>query len=169
MKLSFWTLGTPDWSNEQVVAAARRFGFDGVDLRCAAGRNVSVQSTPQQVADLRRLFADSDVEISSVLAYNERGNDQGVDWSAVQDDIARHIELAQRLGTKAMRVNAARPAADSTWDAYLEGFARALSGALSGVDDVVLNMQNHPGAPTAARVGQLAAMVHLHLESARSL
>ena len=40
MKLSFWTLGTPDWDNAQVVDAARRFGFGGVDLRCAVGRNV---------------------------------------------------------------------------------------------------------------------------------
>src|SRR5436190_23274098 len=100
MKLSFWTLGTPDWSNTQVVDAARRFGFDGVDLRCAVGRNVSVQSTPQEVEELKRLFADSGVEIASLLVYNERGNAEGVDWGAVQDDIARHIALAQRIGTK---------------------------------------------------------------------
>lgn len=160
MKLSFWTLGTPDWSNAQVVEAARRFGFDGVDLRCAAGRNVSVQSTPEEVADLKRLFADSGVEISSILAYNARGNAEGVDWDAVQDDIARHIELAQRLGTKAMRVNAAAPAAGSSWDAYLEGFAGALSGALADEDGVVLNMQNHPGAPNTAQIGQLVSLVH---------
>src|SRR6476659_2601794 len=139
MKLSFWTLGTPDWSNVQVADAARRFGFDGVDLRCAPGRNVSVQSTPQEVAGLKRLFAGHGVEISSILAYNERGTAEGVDWAVVQDDIARHIEMAQRLGTRAMRVNAASPAASSTWDAYLEGFAGALRGALAGDDDVVLN------------------------------
>ena len=160
MKLSFWTLGTPDWTNAQVVDAARRFGFDGVDLRCAVGRNVSVQSTPQDVEDLRRLFADHGIEIASLLAYNERGNAEGVDWGVVQQDIARHIELAQRIGTKAMRVNAAQPAANSSWDAYLEGFAKALTGALAGNSDVVLNMQNHPGAPSAAQVGKIAAMVH---------
>jgi sugar phosphate isomerase/epimerase len=160
MQLSFWTLGTPDWTNQQVVAAAKRFGFDGVDLRCAAGRNVSMQSTPQQVEALRRLFADSGVEIASILAYNERGNAEGVDWALVQDDIARHIELAQRLGTRAMRVNAASPARDSTWDAYIEGFAGALTRALAGNDSIVLNMQNHPGAPSAAQVAKLAAIVH---------
>ena len=160
MKLSFWTLGTPDWTNRQVAEAAGRFGFDGVDLRCAPGRNVSVQSTAQEIEDLKRLFADNGVEISSILAYNERGNAEGVDWTAVQDDIARLIELAQRLGTKAMRVNAASPAAGSSWDAYLEGFAGALSGALVGNGGVVLNMQNHPGAPNVAQIGQLVSMVH---------
>jgi sugar phosphate isomerase/epimerase len=160
MKLSFWTLGTPDWDNRQVVDAAVRFGFDGVDLRCAPGRNVSLQSAPQEVDELRRLFADNGIAIASILAYNERGNAEGVDWQAVQDDIARHIELAQRLGTKAMRVNAASPAAGSTWDAYIEGFAGALRGALAGNDGVVLNMQNHPSAPNAAQIAQLASMVH---------
>src|SRR3954471_18971347 len=115
MKLSFWTLGTPDWTNMQVVDAARRFGFDGVDLRCAVGRNVSVESTPHQVVELKGLFTDNGVEISSILAYNQRGNAEDVDWVEVQDDIARHIDLAQRLGTKAMRVNAAAPAAGSSW------------------------------------------------------
>jgi sugar phosphate isomerase/epimerase len=119
-----------------------------------------VRSTPQQVEELRRLFADNDIEIASILAYNERGNAEGVDWADVQDDIARHIELAQRLGTRAMRVNAASPAAGSNWDAYLEGFAQALTGSLAGNDSVVLNMQNHPGAPNSDRIGRLAAMVH---------
>ena len=73
---------------------------------------------------MRRLFADNGIEIASLLGYNERGNAEGVDWPSVQDDIARHIELAQRIGTKAMRVNAAQPAANSSWDAYLEGFAK---------------------------------------------
>lgn len=160
MKLSFWTLGTPDWTNRQVVDAAVRFGFDGVDLRCASGRNVSVQSTPQEVDDLRRLFADNGIEIASILAYNERGSADGVDWQAVRDDIARHIELAQRLGTKAMRVNAATPASDSSWDAYLGGFAGAITDALTANDSVVLNMQNHPGAPNVEQIARLASMVH---------
>jgi sugar phosphate isomerase/epimerase len=160
VKLSFWTLGTPDWSNGQVVDAARRFGFDGVDLRCTPGRNVSVQSTPQEIEDLKRVFADNGVEISSILAYNERGNAEDVDWTVVQDDIAQHIDLAQRLGTKAMRVNAASPAAGSSWDQYLQGFALALTGALTANSDVVLNMQNHPGAPNVEQIGRLVSMVH---------
>ena len=85
--MSFWTLGTPDWSNEQVVDAAQRYGFDGVDLRCAAGRNVSVESTPDELAALQALFASRGVEIASLLAYNERGNADGVDWAAVTADL----------------------------------------------------------------------------------
>jgi sugar phosphate isomerase/epimerase len=158
-KLSFWTLGTPDWSNLQVVEGAGRFGYDGVDLRCAPGRNVSVQSSVEEVRDLQRLFADNGIEIASLLAYNERGNAEGVEWQAVIDDLLRHVELANRIGTKNLRVNASAPAGDSTWDAYLAGFAKALSQTLAQTDGVTLNMQNHPGSLNGAQVTELARMV----------
>lgn len=159
MKLSFWTLGTPDWTNEQVADAAQRFGFDGVDLRCAVGRNVSVLSTPDELSALQELYASRGVQIASLLAYNERGNADGVDWDAVAIDLIAHAELANRMGVPNLRVNAAEPARDSTWDAYLEGFAGALTNVLAECGDLTLNMQNHPGAPTVAQVIRLAEMV----------
>jgi sugar phosphate isomerase/epimerase len=160
MKLSFWTLGTPDWTNEQVVDGAKRFGYQGVDLRCAPGRNISVQSTDAEVRELKHLFGDEEIEIASLLAYNERGNADGVDWPAVTADLLAHCALANKLGTKNLRVNAGAPARDSTMDAYIEGFATALTDTLAQTKNVTLNMQNHPGSLTAVEVGKLAQMVN---------
>jgi len=159
VKLSFWTLGTPDWTNEQVADAAQRYGFDGVDLRCAVGRNVSVQSTPEELAALQELFMSRGVEIASLLAYNERGNAEGVDWAAVTTDLLAHARLANRMGVPNMRINATEPARDSTWDAYLEGFAKAIRTTLAESSDLTLNMQNHPGSLKVAQVVRLAEMV----------
>ncbi|HEX5367896.1 MAG TPA: sugar phosphate isomerase/epimerase family protein [Dehalococcoidia bacterium] len=159
MKLSFWTLGTPDWSSEAVVQGARRFGFAGVDLRCALGRNVSVQATSPEIEALRRLSDSNGIEIASLLAYNERGNTPGADWGVVAADLIAHVELANRLGVHNVRVNAGSPAADSDWDAYLESFAGALRRTLAETTGVTLNMQNHPGAPNVAQVVRLAEMV----------
>jgi sugar phosphate isomerase/epimerase len=159
MKLSFWTLGTPDWSNEAVVDAAVRFGYQGVDLRCAVGRNISVQSSDAEVRELKHLFGDNEIEIASLLAYNERGNADGVDWPAVIADLVAHAELAKRLGTHMVRVNAGAPSRDSTWEAYIEGFAAALTETLSQTRGVSFNMQNHPGSMTALQVGKLAVLV----------
>ena len=159
MKLSFWTLGTPGWSNQAVVEAAKRFGYQGVDLRCAANGNISVQSTAEEITGLRDLFGAYEIEIASLLAYNERGNDDGVDWDAVVADLVAHAALCVRLGTENLRVNVGAPARDSTWDAYLEGFAGAVTKALSMVEGVTMNTQNHPGSITAAQAGRLAEMV----------
>lgn len=159
MKLSFWTLGTPDWTNDAVVDAAKRFGFQGVDLRCAPGRNISLMSPDDEIERLKDLFAGSGIDIASLLAYNERGNADGVDWPAVTADLIAHVELANRVGTTSMRVNGGAPARGGSWDPYLEGLARALSDALGQTEGVTMNMQNHPGSLNAAQVVQLAEMV----------
>ncbi len=159
MRLSFWTLGTPDWTNEQVVDAAQRYGFDGVDLRCAAGRNVSVESTTDELASLQELFSSRGVEVASLLAYNERGNADGVDWAAVTADLIAHARLANRMSVGNLRINAGQPPGDSTWDAYLEGFAGAIQKTLAESSDLTLNMQNHPGSLRVAEVARLVQMV----------
>lgn len=159
MRLSFWTLGTPGWSNEQVVDAAKRFGYEGIDLRCNTGGNISLDSTGAEVEGLKRLFDDAGVKIASLLAYNARGGDDGVDWDIVTRDLIANARLARRLGTANMRVNAGRPSSTSPWEAYLEGLAGASKATLAAVEDVALLVQNHPGSISGAQAGVLAEMV----------
>lgn len=159
MKLSFWTLGTPGWSNEAVVDAAVRFGYQGVDLRCATNGNVSLQSSDDEVDALRALFESNGIEIASLLAYNERGNEDGVNWPAVSADLAAHMRLCVRLGTPNLRVNVGSPPRNSNWEGYMEGFANAVWNALARVEGVTMNIQNHPGSLTAAQAIQLSRLV----------
>ena len=159
MNLSFWTLGTPGWSNEGVVDAARRLGYAGVDLRCAANGNISLQSSAEDIVALRDLFDANGIEIASLLGYNQRGNEEGVDWDAVTADLVAHAALCVRLGTPNLRVNVGEPARDSNWAAYIEGFSGSVTRALSMVEGVVMNVQNHPGSITAAQAAELSALV----------
>jgi sugar phosphate isomerase/epimerase len=160
MKRSFWTLGTPGWSDEAVIAAAERFGFHGVDLRCGGNGSISVQSTDDEVKELKQLFAYNGIEIASLLGYTQRGTEDGVDWDAVTDDLVAHMELCHHAGTHNLRAQVGAPAHESSWDAYLEGFAAAVTKALSQVEHIVINFQNHPGSLTANQGAKLAAMVN---------
>jgi sugar phosphate isomerase/epimerase len=160
MKLSFWTLGTAGWSNADVVEAAKRFGFQGVDLRCTNGGNITPAATTYEIDDLRRLFEDAGVEIASLLAYNQRGGDDGVDWDAVRADLIANADVAARLGAPAMRINVGRPAAGISWDAYFGEWVEALNATFSAAPAVKLLVQHHPGSITAAQAGELAAMVN---------
>jgi sugar phosphate isomerase/epimerase len=159
VKLSFWTLGTPGWSNDAVVSAAKRFGYQGVDLRCAANGNISLQSSPQEIEALRDLFAANEIEIASLLAYNERVNEEGVSWPAVSADIVAHAELCLHLGTPNLRVNIGSPPRTTDWEGYLEGFANMIWNVLSRVEGVTINVQNHPGSLTATRAARLSNLV----------
>jgi sugar phosphate isomerase/epimerase len=159
MKLSFWTLGTPGWSNEAVVSAAARFGYQGVDLRCTPGGNVALNSSAQEIDEVKRLFSASGIEIASVLAYNKRGDESGVDWPAIDADLVENARVAAGLGARSMRVNAGRPSADRGWEVYLKGLAEVIGRAIATVPDVDLLVQNHPGSINAAQAGELASLI----------
>ncbi len=159
-RLSFWTLGTPGWSNEAVVDAAKRFGFQSIDIRCNSGGNISLQSSDQDVDTLTQLFAAYGVEIVSLLAYNQRGSEDGVDWPAVTSDLIANAKMAWRLGTQTVRINAGCPARGGDWDAHLKDCAGAIAEALSAAPEVTLLVQNHPGSLTALQAGQLTELVN---------
>src|ERR1044071_7170479 len=69
MKLAFSTLGCPHWSLVQGVEAARRLGYEGVELRCLAGdmdllRRPEFQ--PGEIHRTARLFADGGVAVCCI-------------------------------------------------------------------------------------------------------
>ena len=37
MKLAFSTLGCPEWDLDTIIRAARKYGYDGIELRALAG------------------------------------------------------------------------------------------------------------------------------------
>ena len=69
MKLAFSTLGCPDWNVSQVVEAAQRFGYDGVELRAIAG-SLDLLSRPefasQQIRSTKKYFADRGISICCI-------------------------------------------------------------------------------------------------------
>ena len=69
MKLGYSTLGSPKWSVEQVIGAALRFGYGGVELRMIRG-TVDLYTLPEfrgeRVSATRKQFEDAGVEIVCV-------------------------------------------------------------------------------------------------------
>ena len=57
MKLSFWTLGMPAWSNAEFAQRAADLGYEGIDIRCTNGGNVSSESSEAEVDDVLKTFA----------------------------------------------------------------------------------------------------------------
>jgi sugar phosphate isomerase/epimerase len=107
MKLAFSTLGCPDWNLAQIVEAAQRFRYDGVELR-AIGGSLDLLNRPEfrpaEIANTRRHFQDHAVSICCVdtsctfhfLDRRER---------LAQVDLAlAHAELAAQLGATLVRV-----------------------------------------------------------------
>ena len=69
MKLGYSTLGSPNWSVEQVIDAAQQFGYDGVELRMIRG-TVDLYTLPEfkpdRIAATYKQFAENGVEVFCV-------------------------------------------------------------------------------------------------------
>ena len=71
MKISFMTWVCPDWDLNQVLTAAVRYGYDGVEPRAEANQKhgVEIASTKKQRAEIRSQFADmGGINLQGILA-----------------------------------------------------------------------------------------------------
>jgi len=70
MKLSFSTLGCPNWSFDEIVLRASQYGYDGVAFR-GLGRQLDLTKAPeffpQARANTRRRLQEAGLATSMVL------------------------------------------------------------------------------------------------------
>ena len=107
MKLAFSTLGCPDWDLDTIIGAARKFGYEGIELRAVAGSMdllSRAEFTMPQLAQTKASFADAGIEIccvdTSCTFHSPDANERANQVRAALD----HAELAARLGAPLIRV-----------------------------------------------------------------
>jgi sugar phosphate isomerase/epimerase len=91
MKLSFTTLGCPDWTVDEIPAKAKAAGLDAVELRTHDdGQHLSPSTPPDQAAALAQKFRDAGVPVISLMAYTQCAR-------LKTDEIAQHRALAEKV------------------------------------------------------------------------
>ncbi len=102
MKLAFSTLGTPGWSLDEVIAGARRYGYDGVELRLLDGEIITPALPQSERMRVREAFAaaalpicclDSSLRVATGVAPEETAR-----------EIREFLALAAELGAPMIRV-----------------------------------------------------------------
>ena len=107
MRLAFSTLGCPDWSLAQIVEAARRLGYEGVELRCLSGDMDLLRRPEFQPGEIRRtarFFADAGVAVCCIdtsCCFHDA--DEATRRDSVEVAV-RHAELAAALAAPLIRV-----------------------------------------------------------------
>ena len=98
MKLAFSTLGCPDWELREIVAAARKWGYEGVELR-AVGGSLDLLGRAElgrgEFQDLEICCVDTSCVFHSPQA-SERAEHVNIALA--------HAELAAKLGAPLIRV-----------------------------------------------------------------
>ncbi len=107
MKLAFSTLGCPDWSLAEVIAGARKYGFDGIELR-ALGGSLDLpgcdEFAAERIAATREYLKREGVELCCVDTSCTFHSVDASERSAQVNVALVHAELAAKLGAPLIRV-----------------------------------------------------------------
>ncbi|MCQ2506323.1 MAG: AMP-binding protein [Lachnospiraceae bacterium] len=105
MKISFSTLGCPDFSWTDIYVMAKDFGFDGIEIRGLGNDIFAYNAGPfkeKNIAETKKNLEKLGLEIpcfSSGTCLRDKGNDE-----KVIEEVIEYCVLAEKLGTKYIRV-----------------------------------------------------------------
>ena len=164
MKLAFSTLGCPNWDLNQIADAARRFGYDGIELR-AVGGDLDLLSRPEfkptELATTRRWFEDQDVSVCCVDTSCNFHSPDANERSEQVEVAIRHSEIAAALGAPLIRVfpDKVQPGADrsETRDNIAACLRRVAERMPSGIRVGLETHGDFANAETATEIVTLAA------------
>jgi sugar phosphate isomerase/epimerase len=165
VKLGFWEYEIHKDTNAELAKKAARLGYDGVDLRVARrdGRpstlpsQLAVDSADETVAATRRAFEAAGVEISGLLCYNTSPtNTDRAAWTAYEQEVVLHADLARRLGCHRIRPVVGAPQDPAAWNEYIDTAWQSIGRALDRVPGVTAVLQNHNGRSGAAQLFEAA-------------
>ncbi len=146
MKLSFMSFVAPDWSLNELLTAAIRYGYDGIEPRAEAGHKhgIELDTTKKQRKEIAARFRDCEVELcciatSRTYALPDDKLSESIDLTL------RYIDLAHDCGCDKLRVFGGMPPAGmSSADAkkrVAEGLAACCEHAASA--GVFLCLETH--------------------------
>jgi len=108
MKLSFATLGCPNWSLEHIGDEAKAMGYDGVELRGIKGEHIGPGETPGELKRIRRIFDDRGLEIVCIMGYSRFTWAEGKQRKDEIAQVLTMLELAREVGCPILRVFAGK-------------------------------------------------------------
>ncbi len=106
MKISFMTFVAPEWSLEQHLAAAIRYGYDAIEPRCEADHNhgVELDTTKKERAAIKQQFTDAGVELTTIATSRRYALESDHELQESIDLTKQYCDLAADIGASNIRV-----------------------------------------------------------------
>jgi sugar phosphate isomerase/epimerase len=127
MRVSFSTLGCPDWSLEQIAKNAKAMGYDGIELRTNAdGNHFSPDSAPDAARETAKLFRDQGVPIFSVMGYARFAYTDPAEVAKNQELSRKLIKVADAMGARYIRAFCGKVPQGSSVEAMIKVISDAV-------------------------------------------
>jgi sugar phosphate isomerase/epimerase len=102
MRLAFSTLGCPDWSIEQVGEGARRYGYEGVEIRLLDGEIIPAELPAARRSEIKRALQG--LEICCIGTSCRFTYPDAAERAQNRADAERYMALASELDCPMIRV-----------------------------------------------------------------
>ena len=100
MKLSFTTLGCPDWSFDKILKEAQKIGFEGIEIRGIEGKMRAEeipQFFPENIESTKKHIADHNLEImgfgSSACFHTQEIASAGIEEAKKAIDVCSMVQI----------------------------------------------------------------------------
>ena len=165
MKLSFSTLGCPDWPFEKIVAFAAENDYRGIEIRGIQKQMDLTKckefSTTQNIASTMKLMNDKNLRFVDLGSSAEMHHSDAVERKSNLDEARRFIDLAQQLSCPYIRVfpnKLPKDNREATIDLIVKGLQEAGDHA-KGTNVMVL-METHGEVVESAVIKQIMETVN---------
>lgn len=150
-KLSFTTMATPDWDVRTAIQAAAKYGYDGIDLRVSDHKGeLTIESSEAEICEVRNILDSENIQLAGLLCYNKVGDSEEDSWLEMKESLIRHMELARKVGSPAIRMFGGNPHKDVPAAEFIRRSAESIAAALDGFpENIDIVLQNHGGSYTA--------------------
>jgi fatty-acyl-CoA synthase len=154
-KLAFSTLGCPGWSLDQVVRAAREYGYDGVELRLLDGEIINADLPAGERKRIRDTFAAANLPICCLDTSIRVAADGDLD--ATIGELRAFVAMANEIGAPFVRVFGGESPADWSPEAAFDRAAAVLNGAAADAEaaGVAVVLETHDAFASAKSVAEV--------------
>lgn len=104
MKLAYSTLACPAWTWQQAIAAARDYGYDGIEWRLIDGQVVSSDFPAARSREIKAAVAAAGLLTCALDTGNSLAHPPGPLRERNLQEVAALLQVAQALGTDILRV-----------------------------------------------------------------
>ncbi|MBN9617439.1 MAG: hypothetical protein BGO25_14735 [Acidobacteriales bacterium 59-55] len=165
MKTSFSTLACPDWNLSEVLAAAEKYGYDGVELRVIS-RELDLWKLPEfhgsALAATRAAVEDHGLVVAGLGSSACFHSPDAQERERNLDSALRMAEVAAGLGAPAIRVFGDRIQTGCTREQTTSWIAESLTQLAGRLkpDGVQVWLETHGDFASAADVSEIFAQLN---------
>lgn len=164
MQLAFSTLGCPQYTIEQAIEAAKRFGYEGISLRTVRGESYLPkleEFSPRTIPHTARLIQQAGLSVPCVMSGVRFTSPDPTEREQQRRDVEAYIEIAYALGSPSIRVFGGPILQDQdeqeTMGWIVDGIRRTCD--LASRRRVLVLLETHDSFSTGLRARQLLEAV----------